>query len=284
MRFEATSLVDGIETLKSLPAAYLNIRKVIENPVSSTNDLARAISADPGLTARLLKLVNSPLYGFSSKIETVSRALVILGMQQVHDLALATTVAVLYKSAKPKRLSMGRYWRESVYCALTARCVAKLCNVLDSERLFVAGLLHAVGHLVMDERIPDETDAARRQAQSDKRPLAQVEKETIGCNYAEVGALLAKRWSMPPALISAIEYQVDPTQAPSPAFNESILHIAYWLMRGVIDQEPNWSAHIAPESWTTTGLTPDCFSAVKVQADAQLADTLSMLSNGSAAA
>lgn len=282
MSFNASELAAGVETLKSLPSAYLNIRRVIENPVSSTNDLARAISVDPGLTARLLKLVNSPLYGFAAKIETVSRALVILGMQQVHDLALATTVAGLFKSAKPRRLNMDSFWRESVYCALAARSIAKLCNVLDSERLFVAGLLHRIGHLVMDELIAEQAEAARVHASAAQIPLAQAELEMLGCNYAQVGGALARRWSMPASLAAAIEYHVDPRQSTPPAFVESTVHIAYWLTRSVIDDvsTERWAEPIVPESWETTGLTPACYSSVKVQVDAQYGDTVTMLSNG----
>lgn len=282
MSFNASELAAGVETLKSLPSAYLNIRKVIENPVSSTNDLARAISVDPALTARLLRLVNSPLYGFGSKIETVSRALVILGMQQVHDLALATTVAGMFKSARPQRLNLDNFWRESVYCALAARAIAKLCNVLDSERLFVAGLLHRVGHLVMDELIADAADEARRIAKVENMPLAEVELRALGCNYAQVGGALARRWAMPESLTSAIENHVDPRLAPAPAFAESIVHVASHVTRAVVDEisGDNWADRVVPMSWETTGLTPACFSPVRVQADAQYGDTVSMLSNG----
>lgn len=282
MSFNASELAASVETLKSLPSAYLNIRRVIENPVSSTNDLARAISVDPALTARLLRLVNSPLYGFTSKIETVSRALVILGMQQVHDLALATTVAGMFKSARPQRLDLDNFWRESVYCALAARAIAKLCNVLDSERLFVAGLLHRIGHMVMDEVIADAADEARKLAVAEQVPLAEAESRALGCNYAKVGGALARRWAMPESLCSAIEHHVDPRLAAPPAFVESIVHIASQVTRAVIDNASadNWADRVVPMSWEATGLTPACFSPVKVQADSQYADTAAMLSNG----
>ena len=284
MKFDAAGLVEGIGTLKSLPSAYLNVKKVIENPVSSTNDLARAIGADPALTARLLRLVNSPLYGFSAKIETVSRALVILGMQQVHDLALATAVAALFKSARPQLVDLERFWRESVICSLASRSIAKLCNVLDSERLFVAGLLHGLGHLIMYEQIPEEALNAQRFANDRGLPVDEAEREVLGCDYAQVGGELARRWNLPKTLCSAIEFHVNPKNAPPPALVESIVHIGYWLMRSMVDGTvpEQWAKNVSATAWTATSLTPECYSPVKVQCDAQFDQTLSMLFNGTA--
>jgi len=286
MPYTAAQLVEGVETLKSLPAAYLHIKRVIDDPRSSTNDLAKAISADPALTARVLRLVNSPLYGFNSKIETVSRALVVLGIQQIHDLALATSVAAVFKSARPRHLDMERFWRESVYCALAARSVAKLCNVLDSERLFVAGLLHGLGTLVMYERVPEEAAEASRQAARGERPLVEAQRALIGCDYAEVGGLLARRWNLPVNLCSAIAHHLQPGMAAPPAVVESIVHIGYWVMRAVQDElaQDTWTQGLSPGAWEATGLTADCFSLVRMQADAQLAETLAMLADGASKA
>lgn len=279
MTINAEQLVAGVETLMSLPAAYLQVKRVIEDPRSSTHELAIAISADPALTARVLRLVNSPLYGFSGKIETVSRALVVLGTQQVHDLALATSVAGLFSRVAPRLMDTERFWRESVYCALSARVIAKLCNLLDSERLFVAGLLHAIGHLVMYQRIPDHTLAARRHAMQGNIPIFQAERELIGCDYAKVGATLMRRWNLPPSLCDAVQNHVDPRRSTPPALVESILHISYWLMLAVLDNTPQtaWTQPVVSDAWGITGLTPECYSTVRVQADAQLADTLAML-------
>jgi HD-like signal output (HDOD) protein len=286
MLFTAAQLVDGVQTLKSLPAAYINIKRVIDDPKSSTNDLASAISADPALTARVLRLVNSPLYGFNSKIETVSRALVVLGIQQIHDLALATSVAAVFKSARLQHFDMERFWRESVYCALAARSVAKLCNVLDSERLFVAGLLHGLGTLVMFDRAPQEAAEAMRQAGEGRRSVIDVQREIVGCDYAEVGAQLARRWNLPANLCSAIAYHIQPDAATAPAVIESITHIGYWVMRAVQDDvaPESWAIAVSPAAWAITGLTAECFSLVRMQADAQFAETLAMLADGASKA
>jgi hypothetical protein len=134
----------------------------------------------------------------------------------------------------------------------------------------------------MDELIAEQAEAARVHASAAQIPLAQAELEMLGCNYAQVGGALARRWSMPASLAAAIEYHVDPRQSTPPAFVESTVHIAYWLTRSVIDDvsTERWAEPIVPESWETTGLTPACYSSVKVQVDAQYGDTVTMLSNG----
>lgn len=286
MTIHAAELIEGVATLMSLPAAYLNVKRVVEDPRSSTSELAKAIGSDPALTARLLRLVNSPLYGFSSRIETISRALVVLGTQQVHDLALATAVANLFAKVSPNQMDMERFWRESVYCSLSARAIAKLCNLLDSERLFVAGLLHQIGHLVMYQRIPEQAAAARRHSEMLKVSLHQAERELIGCDYAQVGAALMRRWNLSTSLCAAIEHHVEPDRAPPPALVESILHMAHWHMVAVLEgsSQEEWARPIAGSVWSVTGLTPECFTPIKVQSDAQFAETLAMLSSAGRAA
>ncbi|MGQ0659100.1 MAG: HDOD domain-containing protein [Chromatiales bacterium] len=263
----------------SLPAAYLKIKEIVDCPGSSTADIARAISADPALTRRLLRIVNSPFYGFSGKIETVSRALVVLGTQQVHDLALATAVGGLYGSVSRKFFDMERFWRESVYCALAARELARLCNVLDCDRLFVAGLLHGIGHLAMHHCLPEQAAAARRAAQQQGRRIDRVQREMIGCDYAEVGGLLLSKWNLPASLCGAVKYHLDPAKAQPPVLSESILHIAAWLTRAVLDgiAAESWHLPVAAFAWAQTELTADCFMTVKPHADAQLAATVILL-------
>jgi len=282
MAIQAQELVAGVETLMSLPAAYLNVKHVVEDPRTSTNDLAKAISADPALTARLLRIVNSPIYGFSGKIETVSRALVVLGTQQVHDLALATSVGTVFCRMSPKLMDMKRFWRQSVYCALAARALAQLCGVLDSERLFVAGLLHSIGHLVMYEKIPDQTAAARRHAQQSQKPIYRAQRELIGCDFAQVGTALLRRWNLPASLCAAIEYHLEPNKAPQPSLSEPILHVGYWLTHAALEgiAPERWHLPVSVTLWAQTGLNPECFQSVKAQADVQLSETLALLHPG----
>ena len=158
--------------LISLPDIYLRLRSVLDDPDFSMSEVADVISRDPGMTARLLRLVNSAYFGLAAKIETVTRATSLLGTQQVHDLVLATSVADTFEGMSSEVMDMQRFWRRSIHCGILSRQLANKCNVLDSERLFVAGLLRDIGHLVMYQTIPLQSQQAMEQSARTARPAA----------------------------------------------------------------------------------------------------------------
>ena len=121
---KASDLLKGVVSVSSLPGVYLRLSNVVGDPRSSASDVGRVIADDPGLTARLLRLVNSAMYGFPSKIETVSRAISIVGTQQLQDLALATSVIRLFANMPQELVTMESFWRHSVACGVAARALA----------------------------------------------------------------------------------------------------------------------------------------------------------------
>jgi HD-like signal output (HDOD) protein len=150
------SLLKGVVELSSLPFIYIKINEAVNNPRSSTQDISNIISNDPGLSTRLLKLVNSAFYRFSSKIETVSRALLLVGTQQIRDLALATSVVNLFKGIPDSFVSMESLWKHSVACGLAAKKLAITRQSESSaERFFAAGIIHDIGRLVIYKKIPE---------------------------------------------------------------------------------------------------------------------------------
>ncbi len=219
-------LIQDCDDLPTLPDVYLQVKAVIDDPKASMVDLARALSVDPGMTARVLKLVNSPFYGLSGKIETVSRAASILGMQPIHDLVLATAVATTFSKITPSVMDMKVFWRSSVERGLLARVLAKTCNLIDSERLFVGGLLCDIGHLAMFQKIPDISAQVLRQAKTEGTIRTKLEQEQIGFDAAEAGAALLKEWHLPESYQRATRYHMNPSNAAEPSLEVEILHIA----------------------------------------------------------
>ncbi|MCU0936439.1 MAG: HDOD domain-containing protein [Gammaproteobacteria bacterium] len=172
-------LVDSVSRLVSLPEVYLRVREIVENPRARMADLAGAIVRDPALTARLLRIANSAVFGHSGRVETVTRAVTLLGSRPLLDLVLATSVTRAFAGVSPARMDVQTFWRRSVYCGVVARNLATRCNVLDVERLFVEGLLRDVGHLVLFDRLPEQADAALKRAAETGRPVAEVERATL---------------------------------------------------------------------------------------------------------
>ena len=240
-RYSASELVDDCAALGAMPEIYFRVRKVIDDPATTVSAVAGGISTDPALTARVLRAVNSPLFGLSGKIETVMRAVTVLGTQTVHDLVLAASVTGAFTAAPnstftqksvtcathcrlhhraPKlgmcRLNwrllsnMRQFWRMSLLTGLTARALSKECGLIDAERPFVEGLLSRVGMMIMAERIGSLIAAVARHAVSTGTARHASESAFIGCNYAQAGAELLRRWHLPDSITSAIERHPQP--------------------------------------------------------------------------
>jgi HD-like signal output (HDOD) protein len=249
--------------LISFPDVYLRLKDILDDPDFAMAEIAVAISQDPGITLRLLRLVNSSLYGFTAKIETVSRAITLLGTQQVHDLVLATSVAQAFKGISTAVMDMQRFWRCSVYCAVTSRQLAALCSGCDKERLFVAGLLHDVGHLIMYQSIPDLSQQAILKTKENGDPLYKVERTLFGFDYARVGAKLMQDWSLPESLSEITMFHIEPDKAEKYPLETALVHLGSLLTKA--DNENSMfnegSLTAEPSVWAVTGLSPiDCTS------------------------
>lgn len=271
-------LVSSVVKLASLPDVYFEIKRLVDDPGSSLADLGRVVSSDPALTMQLLRIANSAFFGFAAKIETVTRAVNILGYQQVHDLALAASMATAFKGLAPKLMDMRQFWYQSVYCAVVSRIIAARCNVLDSERLFVEGLLCDIGHLVMYEKIPDQAQQALVTSREQGLPVQRAERDLLGFDYAQIGAMLMKEWNLPLSLQESVHYHTEPSRADGYALEACILHIGSQITRAVSAQlsVEDWDLPIDDFAWRTTGLSPSIYADVKREADERARETVEL--------
>jgi HD-like signal output (HDOD) protein len=190
------------------------------------DELAHVLKMDPAISARMLKIVNSPLYGFPKQVDTVTRAVNLLGMQAVRDLVTATTVGRSFSGMTVQIMDLSAYWRKSVLCALMAGKIAKACGIEDSERFFIEGLLRDIGHLVLYQTIPERAQSALIEAGNLGEPLAAVEQSNFGCDFTEVGAELVRSWGMPVQIEQAIRHQLCPEEAGDFSLHASMVHLA----------------------------------------------------------
>lgn len=250
-------LVQGVGELVSLPQVFVRINKLVEDPDSTTTDIAEVVSQDPAFTVRLLRIANSPMYGFSSSIETVSRAVTLIGTSQVRNLALSTSVASTFAGLPNELVSMQNFWRHSLYCALIARSLAKRTE-LDAEVLFTAGLLHDIGELVIFNRLPDKAREVLLLVldSGDQLPVYLAEQQILGFDHAAVGGELARQWRLPPMLTECIAYHHDIQQALHCPQEAALVHIAniLALMAEVDTLELNDVAPIDPSAWKIVAL------------------------------
>lgn len=274
----APELVSQIEALTSLPTVYEHVREQLESPNGSVFEVSRLIAADPALTARLLRLVNSAMYGHGGKIDSVARAVHLLGLQQVHDLVLAMSLNAIFAGVRPASLDMNRFWRGSVLRGLVARAIALRSVPPASERLFVIGLLADIGHLVLYQTVPAAAAEARDAAERDDEPLAVAERRIIGCDFAEAGAALMERWHLPASFADAIGAQELPRLGGEHATEAAMLNLANHVVRA--DDSGESSASIAARLdstlWTQLGVAPDSLAAIREEAELHLVAYISL--------
>lgn len=209
----AQELVAGQHQLASLPDLYYKIREALNNPNIGISELAEVISIDPSLSATLLQMANSAFYGFPRKIETLSRAISLIGFDQVGEVILAGTLASAFHGIRPQRMDMHRFWCGSIRRALLNRQFARNLRLHDPERSFITGLLSDMGHLVMYHAVPDLMGIVLEMPVNGLGELAEKERSIIGCDFCEVGAALATKWHLPANIGAAIGAQLDPMQA-----------------------------------------------------------------------
>jgi len=230
---EAVDLIKGSVKLATLPEVFTKINEMVDDPSSSASDIGKFISQDPGLTARLLKIANSPLYGFPSRIDTVSRAITIIGTRGLRDLILATSVINNFTRMPSDHIDMQKFWSHSLYCGVIARLIAVKCNALHTEPFFVSGLLHDIGQLIILNKLPEMSRETQMRANDGAIALNEIEQEVIGFDHAKVGAELLRDWRLPETIIDSTEYHHEPGKAELSPLGASIVHIASELARDV---------------------------------------------------
>ena len=274
----AQELTSQIDALTSLPTVYERVREQLQSPQGSVFEVARLVAADPALTARLLRLVNSAMYGHRGEIDNVVRAVQILGLQQVHDLVLAMSLHAMFAGIKPTHLDMNEFWRNSVLCALAARAIAQLTHHPGQERVFVIGLLADIGHLVLFQTTPVLADEARQIASQTNEALHLVERRIIGCDFAEVGATLMDQWRVPSSFATAIGTQTLPRLGGEHAGDAAILNLARHIVeadaRGETSKQT--AARVETSVWGLLDIDPDRFAAIREEAELNLAAYLSL--------
>ncbi len=277
--YTAQTLVKESVQLISLPEVYIRLRKVIDAPDSSMADVAEVIAIDPSITARLLKLVNSSFFGLVVKVDTITHAINLLGIQEVEDLVLATSVIDSFSGFTNDYFNIYDFWFNGIYCAVTARLLAYYCKGMETERPFVAGLLHNIGHLVCYQIIPEESRSAIEIAAQKNISLFRAERELLGFDYGQVGAELMREWTLPKSLQEITEFHIEPEKASEFQLETAIIHIASTITQNVLAQIPISpdTLEVNPVCWQITGLSVEDMPDIKIEADEQAAMVMNML-------
>jgi putative nucleotidyltransferase with HDIG domain len=267
-------LLRGTVEVATIHSIYHRLNEVIDHPLSSAADVGRVIADDPGLTARLLRLVNSPIYGFPSRIDTVSQAVSIVGMTQLRDLAVGTAFMRLFEMVPSHLVDMESFWRHSIACGLAARLIASQRRDANVERFFVAGLLHDIGRPIIYVRAPLEAAAALLESSNEARLLVEVEQKILGFHHGVVGSLLLERWRLPPMLNDAVRFHHHPHLSARFPVETATIHVADIIANAL--RLGSSGEHLVPRfdpaAWKQVGLTPTLLPTLLKQVERQFCD------------
>ncbi|SEP88186.1 HDIG domain-containing protein [Ectothiorhodospira magna] len=281
MSLSIEQLVNESAGLVSLPAVTVRLNAMVKDPASKASDIGRLISQDPALTIRLLQLANSPFYGLSHRIDTITRAVTVIGMEQTRDLVLATTVGQAFDDIPNELMSMEAFWRHSIYCGLIARLLADDLRLPHSESMFVAGLLHDIGRLLIFNREPGEAHAAFLLSLQNLNTLPphQAERTVLGYDHAQVGGALAAHLSLPEKLQDCIRHHHEPLSPTEYPVEVAVVHIANTVahMAELDTQDPFDAPPVHPEIWTRMALSSETIRNLIERAQQQVVEVESLL-------
>lgn len=251
-------IIKDIDNLVSLPSVGARVNKMVEDPTTTATEIGKVISQDPALTARLLRVANSAFYGLSSQVNTVSRAVAVIGSKRVRDLVLATSTISAFEGIPNKLVSMENFWRHSLYCGTAAQLLAEQRRIHDPETMFIAGLLHDIGQLVLFRKLPKEAKQVLMLSLEgpDDLALHKAEQQVLGFDHAQLGGALLRQWHFPESLIECTEFHHTPMQAKKFPKEAALIHIANGIATlAEIDSVTESDAPATdPAAWTATGL------------------------------
>ena len=279
MTLDAKDLITDTLELASLPSVVITAMDLLNNPNTSASDIGEVISQDPALTVRLLRIVNSAFYGFPSQIDTISRAITIVGTRELTDLILGSCAIQVFTRMPNRLVSMQQFWSHSLYAGVVARTLARYLRAPNTERCFVMGLLHDAGALILFRQKPDQARQALEMARDNDLPLHVAEQEIFGFDHGAVGAELMRSWNLPEGFATAARYHHQPSAAENHRLETAVIHLAD-VITGMVHATATGAtspAPLEPGAWELTGLSVDIVEDVSAEADARFEEASAVI-------
>ena len=265
-------LTEGIPSLGSYTGVIAEIERIVRDPESSLADLGEIIEKDPDLAARLLKLGNSAFYGFAQRLETVSEAISLIGIRQVEDLLLASSVIEVFDGISAIHVNMESFWEHSLACGICARCIAIARQMPAVEKFFLAGLIHDLGRLVLLSQVPKKATEIFAVYEGRRILLRDAEYEILGFDHAQIGEELLRGWQYPPNLVQSVAYHHRPMLAGIFQLESSVVHVADYIVH-VMQMGNSGERYVPPlnlRAWERVGLSPDLVESIMQSIDEQI--------------
>lgn len=218
--------VQTIIQLPALPTVAMEVVEMVDNPKTSASKLGKMISTDQALTAKVLKIANSPFYGFPKKISTIDFAIIVLGYDALKEIVISISLVSSLQKKSDSHFDAKGFWDHSIASGVLARRLARDLNYRISGEVFVAGLLHDMGISVLHRYFRNEFKRVVDIARETDLTFLEAEESVLGATHADVGGWLAERWNLPDHLVEAIKHHHSPGRAERNPELVSLIHCA----------------------------------------------------------
>jgi HD-like signal output (HDOD) protein len=279
---DAKEIAQSVAHIYSLPETYYRINALLGEPNTTNEQLGQVIEFDVGLSARLLKLVNSAYYGRPARVDRIDVAVSLLGRTVLRDLVLATSAVDTFKNVSSKLVDMSTFWYHSVYTGLAARALAERADVLHVDRLFVAGMLHDVGQLAMYEACPEEAEMVLKRAPATDDGVYRTEREVLGFTHADVGRELLTEWNLPMSLRHVAGFHHEPHKSEGHILDVSLVHIGNSIANSVESSRYIESCEptVESEAWRVTGFDADIVQTILPECEVRVSEVVKIIAPG----
>lgn len=275
------TIATNVRSIFSLPDVVIRVNDLIDSGEATNYELEQAILTDQALTAKVLRFANSTYFGFSGKVETVLKAISIMGHKELRNLVIASSVTSTFKGIPPDLVDMDTFWNHSITCGVIARLLAS--SVDNRERFFIAGLLHGVGRLVLFSQYPKESAKVLSCMNQGEDAVIHEERKIFGFTHAQLGAELLKQWKLPPNIWKMVEYQFDPMKDAEYQYDASALCAAINIANYIqpcTNQKTNLEETIpdrALNAWSYLGLSVEIIESLITVAKLQVIEVFNTI-------
>jgi HD-like signal output (HDOD) protein len=215
----------SVKDLPTLPRVLDEVTRLIDDPDSSMEDIAKVISLDQVLSAKVLRMANSPIYGLAGSITSVQHALVLLGCNVIRGIIISTSV---FDTMINKMVGL---WEHSLGCAMACHEIAKVARLKDPEEYSVAGLLHDLGKVVVAVQIPEAKDEIDKTVAEEDASYYDSEQRVLGIGHDRINSWLADHWNLPVVLKEGMSHHHTPSRAEYYPTMASVVHLGDFMVR-----------------------------------------------------
>jgi len=224
-------LIQTIEQIPTLPIVHQKIIEIAEDENTSLQSLAEFIKQDPALAIRILKIANSAFYSFLSEISSIDHALTLLGTKEVTSIVIGISVYEVFSKDGEEGIDFKQFWKHSIVCSQVAKLLGTHFNIRNDDTLFVAGLLHDIGKLLICQHFYKESIQIVDLVASNNTSFGEAEKEILGTTHYHIGAKLLQRWKLPNKIVMEVLFHHAPWHDKIYVTSSIIIYLANILTK-----------------------------------------------------